>query len=80
MVPGMHERNSNPDNEFSNANLERFLSKVEDPAIILFLSNNEMWEKVLSSLIIIPLKPPSLIKIFDPAPSTLILPNPFIFF
>ena len=69
----MHERNSNPDREFSNANLERFLSKVEDPAIILFLSNKEMWEKVLSSLIIIPLKPPSLIKVFEPAPNTLIL-------
>ena len=24
MVPGMHERNSNPDNEFSNANLETY--------------------------------------------------------
>ena len=42
MVPGMHERNSNPDNEFSNANLERFLSKVDDPAIILFLLSKEI--------------------------------------
>ena len=31
-------------------------------------------------MIIIPLNPPSLIKVLEPTPSTLILPNPFIFF
>ena len=36
--------------------------------------------KDFPNLIIIPLKPPSLIKVFEPTPNTLILSNPFIFF
>ena len=38
-MPGIQDRNSNPDSEFSNAKFERFLSKVDDPAIIVFLLN-----------------------------------------
>ena len=37
-------------------------------------------QKDFPNLIIIPLKPPSLIKVFEPTPNTLILSNPFIFF
>ena len=42
MVPGIQERNSNPESEFSNAKFERFLSRVDDPAIIVFLSNKDI--------------------------------------
>ena len=42
IVPGIQERNSNPDNELSNPNFERFLSKADEPAIIVFLSNKDM--------------------------------------
>ena len=40
-VPGMQDKNSNPDNEFSKANSERFLSKVDAPSIIVFWSNKD---------------------------------------
>ena len=80
IVPGIQDKNSKPDIEFSNAKFERLLSRVEDPTIIIFLSNREICEKDFSNFIIIPLKPPSLIKVLDPAPNTLILLNPFIFF
>ena len=52
--------------------METALSKADVPAIIVFLSNNERWEKDLPSFIITPLKPPSLISVFDPIPKTLI--------
>ena len=39
-----------------------------------------MCEKDLPNLTIIPLKPPSLIKVFEPAPNTLIFPKSFVFF
>ena len=68
----MHDKNSNPDKEFSRAKFERFLSKVEAPAIIVFSSNKDIWEKDFPNLIMIPSKPPSLIKVFEPAPKILI--------
>ena len=80
MVPGMHDKNSNPASEFSKAKLETFLSKTEAPAIIVFGSNRDMCEKDFPNLIIIPLKPPSLIKVLEPTPKTLILFVPFISF
>jgi len=55
IVPGMQDKNSNPDNEFFKAKLETFLSKTEAPAIIVFGSNRDMWEKDFPNLIIIPL-------------------------
>ena len=45
------------------------MSNAEAPATIVFLSKSEICEKELSNLITIPSKPPSLIKIFDPAPN-----------
>ena len=68
MEPGIQDKNSNPDNEFSRAKFDTFLSKAEAPAIILFELNRVVCEKDFPNLIIIPLKPPSLIKILDPPP------------
>ena len=76
----MQDKNSNPDNEFSKAKLETFLSKIEAPAIIVFGSNSEMWEKNFPNFIITPLNPPSLTKVLDPAPKILIFSAPFTSF
>ena len=54
------------------------MSKTEAPAIIVFGLNNEMCEKNFPNFIIIPLNPPSLIEVFEPAPKTLIAFVPFI--
>ena len=72
-MPGIQDKNSKPDIDFSKAKFERFLSKVEEPTIIVFLSNREICEKDFSNFITIPLKPPSLIKVLDPAPKIKIL-------
>ena len=77
MVPGMQDKNSNPDNEFSKAKPETFLSKTDTPAIIVFGLNRDIWEKDFPNFIITPLKPPSLIKVLEPAPKTLISLAPF---
>ena len=71
-VPGIQDKNSNPDNEFSSAKLERFLSRTEAPAIKVSWSNNDKWLNDFPSLIMMPSKPPSLIKVLDPAPKTFI--------
>jgi len=68
-----------PDNEFSSAKFETFLSNAEAPAISIFLLNKDICEKDFPNLIITPSKPPSLIKVFEPAPKTLILSNFFKF-
>ena len=78
IVPGIQDKNSNLDNECLSAKFETFLSKAEVPAIIVFLSNKDKCEKNFPNLIIIPLNPPSLINIFEPAPITLTLLNPLI--
>ena len=80
IVPGIHDKNSNPDNEFSKAKLERLLSKAEAPAIIVSELNNDKCEKAFPSLITIPSNPPSLIKVFEPAPKTLMLEISFFSF
>ena len=80
IVPGMQDKNSNPDIEFSKAKFETFLSKAEDPAISVVSSKSDIWENVFPNLIIIPSKPSSLIKVFEPAPNIFILSNPLIFF
>ena len=41
IVPGMQDKNSNPDNEFLSAKFETFLSNADAPEIILFSSNND---------------------------------------
>ena len=73
MVPGIQDRNSNPVIKFSRANFDTFLSKAAEPAIILLFSNIDKCEKDFPNLIITPLKPPSLIKVFEPASYTLSL-------
>jgi hypothetical protein len=40
-VPGIQDRNSNPDNELSSAKLETFLSKAEAPATNVFSLNKD---------------------------------------
>ena len=76
----MHDKNSRPDNEFSKAKFETFLSVTAAPAIIMSDFNNDMWENDLPNFITTPSKPPSLINVFEPAPIILILLMPFIFF
>ena len=44
------------------------------------IPNKVRLEKGFPNLIIIPLNPPSLIKVFDPTPNTLILSKPFVCF
>ena len=78
--PGMHDKNSNPEIELSRAKLLKFLSNTDDPAINVSSFNKEIWLKDLPSFIITPSKPPSLIKVFEPAPITFILLSPFISF
>jgi hypothetical protein len=80
MVPGIHDKNSNPVNEFSKAKFETLLSKADVPAIIVFLSNKDILENGFPSLIIIPSKPPSLTRVFEPAPIIYIFSLLFIFF
>ena len=70
--PGIQDKNSNPDIEFSVAKFDSFLSKTEDPAIIVFLSTKDNLPKGTPNLIITPSNPPSLIKVFQPAPITVI--------
>ena len=72
-VISMHDINSNPAKEFLRAKLETFLSKAEAPAIKVVGSNKDIREKDGPNLIMIPSKPPSLIKVLDPAPKTFIL-------
>ena len=79
-MPGIQDKNSNPDNEFSSAKFETVLSNAEAPTISMLLSNKDRCEKDFPNLIITPSKPPSLIKVLEPAPKTLILLNPFKLF
>ena len=76
-MPGIQDKNSNPESEFWSAKFDTCLSNAEAPAMILLLSNKDIWEKDFPSLIIIPSKPPSLIRVFDPMPKILTLLNPF---
>ena len=52
----MQDKNSSPDNEFSTAKFETFLSKTEAPAIIVLSLNKDICEKDFPNLIIIQLK------------------------
>ena len=67
----MQERNSNPDILLFIANSDNFLSTTIEPDTIVVSLSLDMWEKFFPNFIIVPLKPPSLIKIFEPAPITL---------
>ena len=69
IVPGIHDKNSNPLKLFSIAKSDNDLSKTLLPAIIVFSFNNEVLEKFLLNLITAPSNKPSLNKIFDPAPN-----------
>ena len=61
-------------------NLKDFYLKLMILQLLYFYQIKICEKKVLPSLIIIPLKPPSLIKVFEPAPNTLIFPKPFAIF
>ena len=54
---------------FSSKSDSIFLSKTAAPTSILLFSIKFIWEKALPSLIMTPLKPESLKRVFDPAPS-----------
>ena len=41
-MPGIQERNSNPDIELSSAKFEKLLSKAEAPATIVLLLNRDI--------------------------------------
>ena len=45
IVPGIHDKNSNPPKLFSAANSDNDLSKAPLPAIIVFSFNSEILEK-----------------------------------
>ena len=68
----MQDKNSNPVREFCLAKSESFLSRVAAPASIILFFNNLRYEKFGLNLIIIPSTPPSLMRVFDPAPKILI--------
>ena len=54
MDPGIHDINSNPDTLLFFANSETFCCVAAAPAIIISLFNNEILEKLLPNLIIVP--------------------------
>ena len=69
----MHDKNSNSPIPLSAAKFEIFLSRVAAPTSIVFLSIKLIFEKFEPSLITTPLIPLSLMRVFDPAPSIVIL-------
>ena len=71
--PGIHDKNSNPVNEFSNAKSAILLSNVAAPASIILEDSKFKYEKWGLNFTVIPLTPPSLIKVFEPAPKIVIL-------
>ena len=73
MVPGIHDKNSNPLILFSKANSDNFLSVQALPATIISFGNNEILENFFANLITIPSKILSEIKVFEPAPRINIL-------
>ena len=68
--PGMQDKNSNPVKVFCVAKFAIFLSRVAAPTSKISLSINDIFEKLDPNLIVTPSNPPSLIKVFDPAPKT----------
>ena len=56
------------------------MSKAEAPATNVFESNNDKCENDFPSLMTIPSKPPSLMRVLDPTPKILNLFTPFISF
>jgi len=64
-----------------NANIS-LIKNWQEATVLINSKNfdNDIWEKDFPSFITIPSNPPSLIKVFDPAPSTLILFVGFKFF
>ena len=64
----MHAKNSIPDNEFSIAKSATFLSAVAAPTSTMFVESSFIYENAELSFTVIPLIPPSLISVFDPAP------------
>ena len=71
--PGIQDKYSNPLKEFSLAKSESFLSRVDAPTSNVKSSTKLTKENLELNLIVIPFIPPSLIKVFDPAPITKIL-------
>ena len=69
ILPGIQDKNSSPDIECCCAKSAIFLSKTAAPTSILLFSIKFIWEKAFPSLIMTPLKPESLKRVFDPAPS-----------
>ena len=59
-----------PPNEFFDPNSAICLSKVAAPTSIILSFKRLMYENFELNLITIPLIPPSLIRVFEPAPKT----------
>ena len=72
-MPGIHDRNSKPLKLFSKAKLDKLLSNTALPAIIISSPCNVILQKFLPNLMTTPSNTPSVIRIFEPAPSTKIL-------
>mgnify|MGYP001296278828 CR=1 FL=1 len=68
----MHDKNSRPDKEFSNAKSATFLSGVAAPTSIIFGETKFKYENLELNLIVTPLTPPSRNKVLEPAPKILI--------
>ena len=73
IVPGIHDRNSKPLKLFLKAKLDKLLSSTPLPAIIISSLCNVILLKFFPNLITTPSNKSSVIKIFEPAPSTKIL-------
>ena len=76
----MHDKNSIPVTEFSNAKLDMFLSKVAAPTSIFSSSIKLQKENFELNLMVMPFMPPSLIKVLEPAPIVLICKLRFLIF
>ena len=79
ILPGMHDKNSNPLNSFFKANSDNVLSKTALPAIIISSPNKDVLLKFLLNFITTPSNNLSLIKVFEPAPRINIFSLLFIF-
>ena len=71
--PGIQDKNSKSKIELSAAYLDKVLSSVPAPTSKIFFSVLLIYENLELNFITTPLKPPSLIKVLDPAPKQIIL-------
>ena len=67
-MPGIHDRNSNPDRLFFIANSDNVLSRTPLPAIKISSPKRDMLLKSLLSFITTPSNTLSVINTFEPAP------------